>query len=62
MSTFVKKMSKFVRKNISFEVVEGNEKDTDKNTDCFLCKFYALHLPLLHHLNFPHFLYLIFFY
>jgi len=33
MSTFVKKMSKFVRKNISFEVVEGNEKDTDKNTD-----------------------------
>lgn len=32
MSTFVKKMSKFVRKNISFEIVEGNEKDTDKNT------------------------------
>ena len=33
MSTFVKKMSKFVRKNISFEVVEGNETDIDKNKD-----------------------------
>lgn len=33
MSIFVKKMSKFVRKNISFEVVEGNETDIDKNKD-----------------------------
>jgi hypothetical protein len=38
MSTFVKKMSKFVRKNISFEIVEGNEKDTDKNTNDIIDK------------------------